>query len=195
MVLNQDDLSFLQTCNRPRRNMGKKTLEKITAYSEAHGTTLFVSLKQMLSSKELSKREAQEYVNLIDKYSAKYKDMNLTDLFSALLDESGYEDNLRLGGEQERIDNLALLKQEIYEYESTFGEKAELEDYLAHISLLVSEEVLSESGKVNLMTVHAAKGLEFPCVFVCCLNEWIFPSKKQEARKEWKKSGDLLLLQ
>ena len=183
MILYQDDLSFLQTSNRPGRSIGKKSIERITAYSDSHNLTLYATLKAMMAASEYTNTKANDYVNLIDKYAACCKEMKISDLFSSLLDESGYEEMLRRDGEQERIDNLALLKQEIYEYESTYGEKAELEDYLTHVALLVSDEIAAEQGKVNLMTVHAAKGLEFPYVFVCCLNDGVFPSKKTKSKE------------
>ena len=78
----------------------------------------------------------------------------------------------------ERLDNLAELKQAVYDYEISCGEEALLPDYLDHIALFTNSDVTDDSDKVKLMTVHAAKGLEFPHVFLCALNEGIFPSKK-----------------
>ena len=85
---------------------------------------------------------------------------------------------LRTEGSQERLDNLAELKQSVYEYETTCGEECTLEHYLSHVALFTNTDSLDSKGKVKLMTVHAAKGLEFPCVFLCGMNEGIFPSRK-----------------
>ena len=74
---------------------------------------------------------------------------------------------LRTEGNQERLDNLAELKQSVYEYETTCGEEAMLEHYLAHVALFSNSDAQPEHDKVKLMTVHTSKGLEFPYVFLC----------------------------
>lgn len=85
---------------------------------------------------------------------------------------------LRTEGSQERLDNLAELKQSVYAYETTCGEESTLEDYLAHVALFTNSDTAEQGDKVKLMTVHAAKGLEFPYVFLCGMNEGVFPSRK-----------------
>ena len=85
---------------------------------------------------------------------------------------------LRTEGSQERLDNLAELKQSVYEYETTCGEECTLEHYLAHVALFTNADAGDSSDRVKLMTVHTAKGLEFPHVFLCAMNEGLFPSKK-----------------
>ena len=85
---------------------------------------------------------------------------------------------LRTEGSQERLDNLAELKQSVYEYETGCGEEATLENYLSHIALFTNSDAERTKDQVKLMTVHAAKGLEFPYVFLCEMNEGIFPSRK-----------------
>lgn len=99
-------------------------------------------------------------------------------MLSDILDKSGYEKALRTEGSQERLDDLAELKQSIYEYETNCGEESTMEHYLAHIALFSNGDVAKQGDKVKLMTVHAAKGLEFPYVFLCGMNEGIFPSRK-----------------
>ena len=85
---------------------------------------------------------------------------------------------LRTEGSQNRLDNLAELKQAVYEYETTCGEECTLEHYLAHVALFTNSDTGEVGDRVKLMTVHAAKGLEFPYVFLCGMNEGIFPSRK-----------------
>ncbi len=70
------------------------------------------------------------------------------------------------------------MKQSVYEYETSCGEECTLEHYLTHTALFVNSDISDISDKVKLMTVHTAKGLEFPYVFLCGMNEGIFPSKK-----------------
>lgn len=90
---------------------------------------------------------------------------------------TGYEAMLRQAGEQERLDNLAELKQSIDEYEKTSGEENTLEEYLQSIALYTNNDREKDKDSVTMMTIHTAKGLEFPYVFVCGVNEGIFPSK------------------
>ena len=85
---------------------------------------------------------------------------------------------LRTEGSQERLDNLAELKQSVYEYETSCGEECTMEHYLAHVALFSNGDAADIRDKVKLMTVHAAKGLEF-YVFLCGMNEGIFPRGKQ----------------
>ena len=85
---------------------------------------------------------------------------------------------LRTEGSQERLDNLAELKQSVHDYETTCGEEATTLHYLAHVALFTNNDMEDTSDRVKLMTVHAAKGLEFPYVWLCGMNEGVFPSRK-----------------
>jgi DNA helicase-2/ATP-dependent DNA helicase PcrA len=99
---------------------------------------------------------------------------------------------LRTEGSQERLDNLAELKQSVYEYETNCGEEVTLEHYLSRVAMLTNTDAASAKDAVKLMTVHAAKGLEFPYVFICGLSEGIFPPKRPRRRKAWRRNGGLL---
>ncbi len=99
-------------------------------------------------------------------------------MLSAILNESRYEQMLRTEGSQERLDNLAELKQSVYEYELSCGEEATLPHYLAHVALFTNTDLEDKADRLRLMTVHAAKGLEFPYVFLLGMNEGVFPSRK-----------------
>ena len=107
----------------------------------------------------------------------------MSEVLSAILDESGYEKMLRTEGSQERLDDLAELKQSIFEYESTAGEETSISDYLDHAALFSNMDRGPERDAVRLMTVHTAKGLEFPVVFLCGMNEGIFPSRKTRTKR------------
>ena len=100
-----------------------------------------------------------------------------------MLDKSGYEAMLRTEGSQVRLDNLAELKQAIYEYETSCGEESTLEHYLSHIALFTNSDAADTGDKVKLITIHAAMGLEFPIVFLCAMNEGICPSRKINTRE------------
>lgn len=178
MITYKDDLSFLRIVNVPKRNIGKKRMEFLQAYVNAHHCSFYEALKECVEDPIFKGTNAKDFISLIDAFSVTYDQRTISEVLSDILDRSGYEEMLRTTGNQERLDNLAELKQAVYDYEISCGEEALLPDYLDHIALFTNNDVTDDSDKVKLMTVHAAKGLEFPHVFLCALNEGIFPSKK-----------------
>ena len=115
---------------------------------------------------------------MIEKYAATYEDKTISEVLGSILNESGYERMLRTEGSQERLDNLAELKQSVFEFETSAGEETNLEGYLKNVAMFSNMDKTDATDRVKLMTVHTAKGLEFPYVFLCSLSEGIFPSKK-----------------
>ena len=178
MVLYQDDLSFLRIANVPKRNLGKRRIAFLQEHAAQHRLTLYQSLKACLDDPIFRDTKAASFVSLIESFSAGCQGRPVSEVLSALLDASGYEKMLRTEGSQERLDNLAELKQSVYEYETTCGEEVTLEHYLNHAALFTNADTADQGDRVKLMTVHAAKGLEFPYVFLCGMNEGIFPSRK-----------------
>ena len=169
---------FLRIVNVPKRNIGKKRMEFLQAYVNAHHCSFYEALKECVEDPIFKGTDAKDFISLIDAFSVTYEQRTISEVLSDILDRSGYEEMLRTTGNQERLDNLAELKQAVYDYEISCGEEALLPDYLDHIALFTNSDVTDDSDKVKLMTVHAAKGLEFPHVFLCALNEGIFPSRK-----------------
>ena len=178
MIAYKDDLSFRRIVNAPKRNMGKRRLAFLEEYATQHGVTLYQALTETLDDPIFKGTKAGQFVSLIERYAAGYEDRPVSEILSAILNESGYEKMLRTEGSQERLDNVAELKQSVYEYETTCGEEVSLPHYLAHVALFTNADGAEAKGKVKLMTVHAAKGLEFSTVFLCGMNEGIFPSRK-----------------
>lgn len=179
MIAYKDDLSFLRTANMPKRNLGKRRIAFLQEYAEQHQCNLYQALTANLDDALFKGTKAAAYVSLIEDFAADYAERPVSEVLAAVLHASGYEKMLRTEGSQERLDNLAELKQSVREYEISCGEECTLEHYLAHVALFSNGDAGAESGdKVKLMTVHAAKGLEFPYVFLCSLNEGVFPSRK-----------------
>ena len=174
----RDDLSFLRVANVPKRNIGERRMRFLQEYAEANGCTLYAALVQNLEHELLKKTQAHKLVDLVERFGARSPEMPVSELLSAILDESGYETMLRTEGAQDRLDNLAELKQAIYEFETTCGEEATLEGYLARVALLTNTDAAQDGERVRMMTVHTAKGLEFPHVFLAGMEEGVFPSKK-----------------
>ena len=187
MIAYRDDLSFLRIANVPKRNLGERRMAFLQEYAAQNGCSLYNALKENLDHELFKRTKAGAFVDLIEEFAASYRGRPVSEILSALLNASGYEAMLRTEGSQERLDNLAELKQAIYEYETSCGEEALLEDYLSRVALLTNSDTAETGDKVKLMTVHAAKGLEFPYVFLCGLNEGVFPSRKtrtQQAMEE-----------
>ena len=177
MIACQDDISFKRVINEPRRSIGRKRMSFLQEYTVAHNITLYQALQETASSEMFTKTKAADFLSLIEKYRQCYQDMRVSELLTAVLSGSGYEEMLRLSGEQERLDNLAELKQSVYDFENTSGEETTLEEYLQRVALFTNADKEERQDSVKMMTIHTAKGLEFPYVFVCGLDEGIFPSK------------------
>lgn len=179
MVAYADDLSFCRVINEPKRNFGKKRMSMLKSYCETHRCSLYSGLQDLLEEKTVKSTGASAFVDIIENFRRTYKEKSLSDLVTELMAATGYEAMLRQAGEQERLDNLAELKQSIDEYEKISGEENTLEEYLQSIALYTNNDREKDKDKdsVTMMTIHTAKGLEFPYVFVCGVNEGIFPSK------------------
>ena len=178
MIAYKDDLSFARIANVPRRQLGVKRMRFLREYAAQNDCTLYQALQRNLEHEALRGADARRFIALIEEFSASYTGRPVSEVLAALLNRSGYEEMLRTEGSQERLDNLAELKQSVYEYETTCGEECTLEDYLAHAALFSNQDAATDKEAVKLMTIHTAKGLEFPYVFLCSLVEGVLPSKR-----------------
>ena len=178
-----DDLAFRRVVNTPKRNMGRRRMEFLEGYAAEHGCTLYNALRATLDDEIFKGTKATQFVELIESFAGRASaSASVSETLSAVLDESGYERMLRTEGGQSRLDNLAELKQAVHEYETTCGEEADIRGWLAHVALCTAADAEGSGDKVKLMTVHAAKGLEFPHVILCGMNEGIFPSRRVKDR-------------
>lgn len=180
LIAYKDDLAFLRVVNVPKRNLGERRIKFLQEYAVKHQCSLYIAFETNLDNEIFKGTKAAQFVALIENFAANYAERQISELLAAILNESGYEKMLRTEGSQERLDNLAELKQSVYEYETSCGEESTLEHYLSHVALFTNNDAADNSDKVKLMTVHSAKGLEFPYVFLCAMNEGVFPSKKTD---------------
>ena len=178
LIAYRDDLSFRRIANVPKRNLGKRRMAFLQEKAEEKGCSLWQALTENLDDPIFKGTGAQRFAALIEDFSRSTEERPVSELLAAVLDESGYETMLRTEGSQERLDNLAELKQSVYEYETTCGEEVTLPHYLNHIALFTNADTGDPGDRMRLMTVHAAKGLEFPYVFLCGMNEGVVPSRK-----------------
>lgn len=183
MIACRDDMAFRRIVNKPKRNIGRRRMDFLTEKAQEENTSLYETLKKYVEDPLFKNTKAGDFIDLIEYFTKDSEGKQVSEVLSAILDESGYEKMLRTEGSQERLDDLAELKQSIFEYESTAGEETSISDYLDHAALFSNMDRGPERDAVRLMTVHTAKGLEFPVVFLCGMNEGIFPSRKTRTKR------------
>ena len=182
MAVYKDDLSFRRVANLPKRNLGRRRMAFLEETAEKENCTLYQALQKNLDDDIFKRTKAKEFVELVETFAGR-TDESVTELLAAILDISGYERLLRTEGSQERLDNLAELKAAVREYEETCGEEAGAADFLNHVALFTNSDAETYRDRIRLMTIHAAKGLEFPVVFLMALNEGVLPSRKTKTRE------------
>ncbi len=165
----KDNVSLLRVINTPKRGIGLKTIETLTAKADADGTSIYEAIS---SGKEL------EFKNMIEKLKSIAEELTLTELIDKVLDASGMRQELESEKTLEsevRLENLEEFKSITKSFEEREG-LVSLEDFLLEISLISDvEEYKDDPNRVSLMTVHSVKGLEFSHVFVVGMEEGIFP--------------------
>lgn len=180
MLTTADDMAFVRTVNIPSRKIGKKKMQFLQAEAARTGASLMDTLRDNIDNPIFARTGARAYLRTIDTLRPLVGRIPLGDLMQRMLDMSGYEEMLRNLSEWERLDNLAELKRAIEE--AGHDDDASLDEFLARIALLsnldLSDARKPEGGWVRLMTIHSAKGMEFPAVFVVGLVEGNMPSKR-----------------
>jgi DNA helicase-2/ATP-dependent DNA helicase PcrA len=176
-----DEESLLRIMNFPQRGIGNTSITKMIAFARKLNLSLFKTMMrvfEVIEVKERIQKNVKQFRLLLDKYIELKEKLSIGELTSALLDELGI---LRMYKEEgtsdsmSRYDNIQELVSAVHEY-SKSNPKATLEDFLAEVSLIAGVDQYDEKAHaVTLMTVHSAKGLEFPIVFVTGLEEDIFP--------------------
>lgn len=180
MVDTGDDLSFRRVINQPKRKLGKAFLAALNEVAEREGVTLYEALKNNIESKELNKPGAVEFVQLIESAREAVKDLTISDAAQYVLEKSGVMEVYRTDGDEERVDNISELMASIqlYEKSNENEEDLSLTRYLQDIALFTNLDYKENNDSVKIMTIHQAKGLEFPVVFVAGMNEGTFPSHR-----------------
>jgi len=180
----KDDIAFERIVNIPKRSVGESTLKSIHEFSKEKSLCLELSSKRMINE-NLIKPKAKiglfSFLNLIDKWrnDLKFKKMNHVKLLQLVLDESGYSallKNKKDTDNENRLENIKELLSAMKEFDN-------LESFLEHVALATSIDQEWEGEKVNMMTMHAAKGLEFDVVFLPGWEEGLFPHQKSIEEK------------
>lgn len=182
-----DDFSFLRIVNTPSRGLGKKFIENVAKIAEKENLSLYSALEKNISKKELNRKGAIGFVQLIEKYKKSKDNLIISDLVKEIMDESGLTSYYRIDGDSERLNNIKELQNSIILLETQDVEKINLTEYLQEIALYTDMDIADDkSERVKLMTIHTSKGLEFPYVFLCGFTEGVLPSamsiKERRAR-------------
>lgn len=177
-----DDLALSRIINVPKRGVGDSTVSNLYQKSKIDGTSLFKSIKKSIEIGELkgkAKDALKSLIDYIDKWNGMLETIKLSELADVVMKESGYikmwqnENSLEAQG---RIENIQEFVRSLEEFSS-------LVEFLEYVSLVESRDDKSANDAVNIMTVHAAKGLEFDLVFVPGLEDGIFPSSRSVEEK------------
>lgn len=179
-----DDLSLLRIINVPKRSIGATTVGKLQDYARANGTSLFMTLTQLHlvdTIKGKTKEKLEEFGILIFTLVAEMEDKTVLDILESILDRTGYLAQLEESTDpqdQARAENIGELLSVAKDFQDT-NPNGTVEDFLEQVALVNDVDSFEqEESKVTLMTLHAAKGLEFPIVFLGGLEEGLFPHSR-----------------
>ncbi|MEW6016637.1 MAG: 3'-5' exonuclease, partial [Pseudomonadota bacterium] len=177
-----DDLAFERIVNVPKRGIGDTTVQKLLQVARLNGVSAATAARQIVLTDELAARTRTSLANFlrdIDRWRAQAASTHHSRLTEMVLEESGFTDALRLDKTptaQTRLENLKELVQSMGNFET-------LGAYLEHVSLVMDLDRGAGEDAVQIMTLHSAKGLEFPLVFLPGWEEGVFPSQRSMDEK------------
>ncbi|MFM5948375.1 MAG: ATP-dependent helicase, partial [Novosphingobium sp.] len=172
-----DDLAFERIYNAPKRGLGDKTLEKLHRHARARAIPLSLAAVEICDTDELPARARNTllaFMRDVARWRDAAKVLSPAELARTVLDESGYTAALQAEKSAEsagRLENLTELARAMEEYET-------LGDFLEHVSLVMDNDANDAAEKLTIMTIHAAKGLEFDHLFLVGWEEGVFPSQR-----------------
>ncbi len=192
LIAFNDDISLKRIINKPRRRFGRTKMTALEQLQESdvqlfygeERPRLFDVLTTHSHESPFKNSDVPEFVKWVAGIRSDVPNLRITEIVNRVTTETGYEQYIRELGDEERYENLMEFKRMADEFEKNFGEQLTLLEFLQQIALQAGEDTDQARDAVKLMTIHAAKGLEFPAVFVVGLSEGIFPSSKTiEERK------------
>ena len=188
-----DGIRLRRIVNNPPRKIGAKTLDTVEELAAGEGTSAFAVMTRAAEYPALSRASAAllRFADMIADLGEKARTLPLDEVYDALLEQSGYRLALEMQGSEEaqsRLDNIRELKSSILDYmkrTAELGGEPSLEGFLEELSLISDVDKYDENADVvTMMTMHSAKGLEFPCVFVVGMEDGLFPGNRAMGDEE-----------
>ena len=178
LTLNPDhDLKFERIVNVPKRGIGDTSVKRVRDLARTRGVSMYTAARMIVETEEISGKARRSLAGLLahfERWRQQLSQMPHTELAELILDESGYTamwQNDKSPQAQSRLENLKELVRFMHEFESMAG-------FLEHVSLVMDADQASDGDRVSIMTLHAAKGLEFDTVFLTGWEEGLFPSQR-----------------
>ncbi len=174
----QDDVAVKRIINIPKRGIGQTTIDRVQAYADDRQISFYDALKEADQIMTLGKAAAKvkPFVELIQTFRSKLSYYGLRDLIDDVLEKTAYVEDLQNSDAEDRIANVDELVSKVTYYEEQH-EEATLSEFLAEVALVADiDKVGDKDEKVLLMTLHSAKGLEFPHVYLAGMEDSVFPS-------------------
>ena len=178
----QDDVAVKRIINVPKRGIGATTIQKVQNYADEHGISFYDALRQadQITSIGRSYVKLQPFVNMIQAFRSKLEFYSLSELIEDVLDTTGYLVDLQDSDEEDaddRIENVEELISKVVSFEESKEEPPSLSEFLEEVALVADIDKLDDNGNhIVLMTLHSAKGLEFPYVYLSGMEDGVFPS-------------------
>ena len=172
-----DDLAFERIINVPKRGIGKTTLSKISSYSRLNNISMYEATKQIIfKTNSKAKTEIYKFIDNLNKWKKTLNNFNHIELAKVIVEDSGYLDFLKK--EEKNSNNPENLSriENINEFIESLKDFENLEGFLEHVSLVMENISNTSEENITLMTMHAAKGLEFDNIFLAGWEEGVFPS-------------------
>jgi DNA helicase-2/ATP-dependent DNA helicase PcrA len=177
MITHGDDLALIRSINKPRRGIGDKTLDTLREASKRNNRSMYDEMKAERHFSGKMQSSLDKYCLMIEKWRAKAADSTLIQLLEMVANESGLKALLEENHEVDRLENIKELINDVETFSMNYPD-SKLDEYLQMVSLYGDRSEIMGGDFVQLMTVHAAKGLEFDTVFVVGLSDGVFPNER-----------------
>ena len=186
-----DDIRLSRIINVPKRSIGARTVAVAAEIASGLGESIYTVIKDADAYPQLSRAASKlrEFVRLIDGLieAEASGDYSLAELYNLIIEHTGYENYLRVEKENAdvRIENIEELSSNIIKFEEDYGDEADLSNFLEEISLMTDiDNYDADADTCVMMTLHSAKGLEFPVVFITGMEDGLFPSNASISNPE-----------
>jgi DNA helicase-2/ATP-dependent DNA helicase PcrA len=176
-----DSVSLLRVINTPPRGIGRSSIDSLELEARQHGMSVWQGLEQIVAARSLPARALKalaDFQSMMQSFMDLSRQRPLSELIRSMVEKSGYAEWLESDGSEEALTRLENLKELVNAALDAESRGETLSDFLDHAALISDTDDFNERARVTLMSLHSAKGLEFPLVFVVGLEEGLFPHSR-----------------